>query len=506
MGLIPFDLKALFFAIPLAAALLAGALLLQPAHAQFQSGGVDKDGEWYAGESLGQGDYFSYRMCHVDYKECATFQMDFWFKGDIRSGTEDKWLVEVVVYDGIKRVVGQMELGKLAPEPTGGTQELGIYRGAFKSSIVWLTAFATEYGEGDEGPKAFRDPSWGKIANIGGEQVRPTAIESVTVPEGTWDDTVLVSWKTGGKTSKVWVADEFPFPIKAHTFTHVSEGIPPLEYKFELLDYKTDIQKSPFEGIVSSQDTQAALGCPQYFEKVSVKKPSKNFQYQIHVFYGPEYPMQGCEIQWQINFINKFDDTEFLNQVQYDLLVVDEELKPSRSIAQEEGRKFLYSPSGQAVLDMVVNEEPGITRYAVWIYGLAPDYEVPSQQHDYVEIEIPISEPRGETASGASIPSWVKTSAGWWADGLIDDNSFVQGIQYLIQEGIMTIPATAPSTGAGNSQIPSWVKTNAGWWADGLIDNNSFVQGIQYLIKEGIMKIPAQTATSTSDAPPSWLG
>ena len=37
--------------------------------------------------------------------------------------------------------------------------------------------------------------------------------------------------------------------------------------------------------------------------------------------------------------------------------------------------------------------------------------------------------------------------------------------------------------------IPSWIKNNAGWWANDEIDDNSFVQGIQYLIKEGIMKI-----------------
>ncbi len=40
-----------------------------------------------------------------------------------------------------------------------------------------------------------------------------------------------------------------------------------------------------------------------------------------------------------------------------------------------------------------------------------------------------------------------------------------------------------------SAKIPDWVKNNAGWWADGLIDDNSFVQGIQFLIKEGLMKI-----------------
>ena len=47
-----------------------------------------------------------------------------------------------------------------------------------------------------------------------------------------------MSWKTGGAVSKVWIADDFPFPIKAKTYTHVAEGIPPPEYDFELLIYE----------------------------------------------------------------------------------------------------------------------------------------------------------------------------------------------------------------------------------------------------------------------------
>ena len=39
------------------------------------------------------------------------------------------------------------------------------------------------------------------------------------------------------------------------------------------------------------------------------------------------------------------------------------------------------------------------------------------------------------------------------------------------------------------SEIPVWIKNNAGWWADGSIDDASFVQGIQFLVKEGFMKI-----------------
>ena len=478
--------------------LLLASLLLPSAFAQFQSGGVDKEGKWYVGEGLKQGDFFSYTMCHVDYKECSEFELDMWIKGDKQVGSETKWLAEVVVYDGNKIIAGEMELGKIAPEPTGGSEELGVYRGAFKSSIAWLSAFATsDDSAGGKGPKEFSAQSWGKIGNIGGEQVIPTAIETVTVPAGTWE-TVLVGWKTGGYESEVWIVDNFPFPIKAYTFTHVSEGIPPPEYRFTLLDYKENVQQSPFEGIISTADEYLAQGCDTNFEReISIKKPTHNFDYQLNIFYGPEDPVQGCEMQWLIKFISKFDDTEFLNQVQFDFLVVDDNLTPLRSIAQEEGSQFLYSPSGQYILDMIVREEPGEANYVIWIYGLAPKGIAPSTASDYLEITVPIfagegssiPDPTPDPTPTQNIPSWIKNNAGWWAEDSIGDSDFVQGIQWLITNGIMKIPPTSQGSSGSTNEIPAWIKNNAGWWADGSIDDDSFVQGIQFLIKEGIMTI-----------------
>ncbi len=40
---------------------------------------------------------------------------------------------------------------------------------------------------------------------------------------------------------------------------------------------------------------------------------------------------------------------------------------------------------------------------------------------------------------GAAIPTWIKSNAGWWADGQIDDGSFVEGMQFLIREGFMSV-------------------------------------------------------------------
>ena len=43
------------------------------------------------------------------------------------------------------------------------------------------------------------------------------------------------------------------------------------------------------------------------------------------------------------------------------------------------------------------------------------------------------------SSDSTSIPAWIKNNAGWWADGQIPDSAFVQGIQFLIKEGIIVI-------------------------------------------------------------------
>ncbi len=88
-----------------------------------------------------------------------------------------------------------------------------------------------------------------------------------------------------------------------------------------------------------------------------------------------------------------------------------------------------------------------------------------------------------------AIPDWIKNNAGWWATDQIDDSAFVQGIQYLIKEGIMIVPPTETSESIGSQAVPAWIKNNAGWWATDQIDDSAFVQGIQYLVQNGIIVI-----------------
>ena len=89
------------------------------------------------------------------------------------------------------------------------------------------------------------------------------------------------------------------------------------------------------------------------------------------------------------------------------------------------------------------------------------------------------------------IPIWIKNNADWWSHGDIGDGDFIWTITYLIDQKIMKIPKTDSQTSISpiGKPIPDWVKNNADWWAQGLITDDDFIRGIQYLVEKGIIQV-----------------
>lgn len=139
-----------------------------------------------------------------------------------------------------------------------------------------------------------------------------------------------------------------------------------------------------------------------------------------------------------------------------------------------------------------------------------------------------------QISSEPQVPQWFKSNAEFWSQDLIDDQTFSNGIKFLINEKIMNIPnlkefepqpklhfieaekgaqhyidryyndefyqdwfdtnypeytieeAVGYTT---NLVIPDWVKTNAALWTNDQITDKEFVAGIQYLIEQGIISL-----------------
>ena len=95
-----------------------------------------------------------------------------------------------------------------------------------------------------------------------------------------------------------------------------------------------------------------------------------------------------------------------------------------------------------------------------------------------------------ESSNEISIPDWVRSNAGWWSSNQIKDSDFASGIEYMIEEKIIQVPR--PSINEQSIEepiIPDWVRSNAGWWSEYLISDEEFANGLQYLIENGIISV-----------------
>ncbi len=57
--------------------------------------------------------------------------------------------------------------------------------------------------------------------------------------------------------------------------------------------------------------------------------------------------------------------------------------------------------------------------------------------------------------------------------------------------GVMSVSST--QTAQAQSIVPDWIKSNAGWWSDGTLDDETFLNGIKYLIENDIINVSSES-------------
>ncbi|HIO85410.1 MAG TPA: phosphate ABC transporter substrate-binding protein, partial [Candidatus Nitrosopelagicus sp.] len=67
--------------------------------------------------------------------------------------------------------------------------------------------------------------------------------------------------------------------------------------------------------------------------------------------------------------------------------------------------------------------------------------------------------------------------------------------KFILLSAILVAVAAFPlAVSAQSDAIPSWIKNTAGWWADDQITEMEFVNSMEYLIDSGIIQISSQSA------------
>ena len=159
-------------------------------------------------------------------------------------------------------------------------------------------------------------------------------------------------------------------------------------------------------------------------------------------------------VPFEFTFFN--ENRGLIKDIRYTYVVLDEfDNEISRYDGDDSVNPGIVSTEGIDIQNIYIPSE-GPIRFDILVYGTGLDYDPTYSGIGSTIIElgpgttkstIPKESVISETPS---IPSWIKNNAGWWADGTIDDNSFVQGIQFLVKENILKIPSTTQGASSGN--------------------------------------------------------
>jgi hypothetical protein len=231
--------------------------------------------------------------------------MTMWFKEQ----QDGDWIVPTYVEFEGRVIQGTMKLSNSMGYLAGGSQipaDMNTFIGGYQNSLHWLDAYTTI-----SKPQSLKAPSWGKIATIGGSEIKPIGTEKVSF-QGAQDvcqadscDSTLVSWHKG-VDNKIWIINEFPFPVKATTFVEDATGATETQFKFELLKVG---RGQP--NIVATGDVP----------KPPLKRITPTGKYVVTLDWEPEEIQQGSNVNFGVAFADK---TGFpLQDVRYDFIVKD---------------------------------------------------------------------------------------------------------------------------------------------------------------------------------------
>ena len=109
--------------------------------------------------------------------------------------------------------------------------------------------------------------------------------------------------------------------------------------------------------------------------------------------------------------------------------------KETVNVGTNPSRLGIELPNGMESRYLDVSEKGGKYTLQIGLIGL-DSKNFDRLMYEKYDFEFPIND-QAQPISKPGIPSWIKNNAGWWADGSIDDVSFITGIQYLIEKNII---------------------------------------------------------------------
>ena len=290
-------MKARKVALVVMMSLLAANVIVSVSPRVFRTAYADDT--WYVGEGAKQDMYVSYQIQDFDTNNGRPYTMTVYLE---KQDSDGDWIAPSYVVDQGRVVNGTLNLSSLDMSVLGkGSQipkEMTPYVNGYKNSLDWLSAYVTK-----SDPQSLSAASWGKIASIGGSEIKPAGTEKVTVKGGAFDATRIVYHKSVDNV--IWVVNDFPWPVKALTYADVTTGNPPIQYSYELLatgsgrppaqESLVELPKPPLEETTATGDFFIGLNWSP-----AELRPGTNATFDVSFFDNAHNPVQSVSYNMKL--------------------------------------------------------------------------------------------------------------------------------------------------------------------------------------------------------------
>jgi hypothetical protein len=258
---------------------------------------AQSDDRWYVGKGVKPDTYYTYEIKRADTNQGQPFLMTIYFKDHNTTGKF--WNAPTFVVDQGKVYNGTFHLSDLDLTALGSSQipaNMSKYRGAYASTLDWLSAYVPKPGQ------SLNSASWGKI----GSEIKPSGTAKVTTPAGTFDTIIIRYYK--GVNNNIYVNKDLPFPIKADAYADVTTGKAPIQYAFELKGMGTGQPPIP----------QSQIEIPK--PPLTLKTPRGTFNIQL--LWDPVEIKSGQDTQFGVVVTD--DRDKLVSRVTYAVQIDDE--------------------------------------------------------------------------------------------------------------------------------------------------------------------------------------
>lgn len=336
-----------FFAFAaIASVLLLGVVAIAASTRAAYAQGND---QWYVGDGVKKNMYVKYKIQDID-TDRIPFTITIYFKDQDDNGN---WNAPAYVEVQGKVYQGDLRLADSNLTPLSGgdiPSEMKPYVGGYQNTLTFLEAYASKGS-----PKSLGQISWGNVAGTGASPIAPAGKEKVTVQGGTFD-TTIISYSRGSTVNKIWVSDNFPYPVKALVYAEVTSPPAPVRYQYELVEHG--------EGQPPKPTGQEEIPTPP------IRRSTPTEQYQVELDWdcasctNHKSMEPGKPVQFSLSF---FDNKGFpTERVSYDFTVTDGDGKSvleRKSQVADSGLAFqtaTFDQGGAKTITVKINSVSGV--------------------------------------------------------------------------------------------------------------------------------------------------